>query len=186
MLRSRLAWAVTAFFGLQSMFAYAVMGWSPQVLMSAGVSRGEAGAMLSVISVIGVPISLLIAPIASRRPSQSGWLAGITAVGIIGVVGLLVAPAAAPWAWSACLGIGMGVFPVAVAVITLRTRTPADTRRLSTMSQGIGYLWASVGPLLFGILHGVTGNWTLSLIAMLAGLCVQVVVGVFAGRARYV
>jgi CP family cyanate transporter-like MFS transporter len=186
MLRSRLAWAVTVFFGLQSMFAYAVMGWAPEVLMSGGVPRGEAGAMLAVISVIGVPLSLVVAPLAARQANQSAWLAGVSAVGIIGVVGLLTEPSAAPWLWAVTLGIGMGVFPIAVAVITLRTRTSADTRRLSTMAQGIGYLLAAVGPLLFGILHGATGSWTASLVLMLCGLCVQVVIGVFAGRARYV
>lgn len=186
LLRNPLAWAVTIFFGLQSMFAYAVLGWAPQILMSGGVSRSEAGAMLAVMSVIGVPLSLLVAPIAARRPSQSNWLAGITAVGAVGVVGLLVAPAAAPWLWAVTMGVGMGVFPIAVAIITLRSRTPADTRRLSTMAQGVGYLLAAVGPLLVGILHGATGSWTASLLAMLAGICVQVVVGVFAGRPRYV
>jgi CP family cyanate transporter-like MFS transporter len=186
MLRSRLAWAVTAFFGLQSMFAYAVMGWAPQVLMSGGVSRSEAGAMLAMMSVIGVPLSLLVAPVAARQRSQSGWLSGISAVGAIGVVGLLIAPSSAPWLWAVCLGIGMGVFPIAVAIITLRTRTSADTRRLSTMAQGIGYLLAAVGPLLFGILHGATGGWTASLLIMLVGIGLQVVIGVFAGRPRYV
>jgi CP family cyanate transporter-like MFS transporter len=102
------------------------------------------------------------------------------------VVGLLVEPSGAPWLWSVSLGIGMGVFPIAVAVITLRTATPDDTRRLSTMAQGIGYLLAGVGPLLFGILHGATGGWTASLLLLLAGIAVQVVVGVFAGRARFV
>jgi CP family cyanate transporter-like MFS transporter len=186
LLRSRLAWAVTIFFGLQSMFAYAVMGWAPQVLMTGGVSRSEAGAMLAVMSVIGVPLSLLVAPLAARQRSQSAWLAGVSAVGAIGVVGLIVAPSAAPWLWAITMGIGMGVFPIAVAVISLRTRASADTQRLSTMAQGIGYLLAAVGPLLFGILHGVTGSWTASLIAMLAGICLQIVVGVFAGRPRYV
>jgi MFS transporter, CP family, cyanate transporter len=186
MLRSRLAWAVTAFFGLQSMFAYAVMGWAPQVLMSGGVSRSEAGAMLAMMSVLGVPLSLLIAPVAARQRSQSGWLAGISAVGAIGVIGLLIAPSAAPWLWAVALGIGMGVFPIAVAIITLRTRTSADTRRLSTMAQGIGYLLAALGPLLFGILHGATGGWTASLLVMLVGIGLQVMIGVFAGRPRYV
>jgi CP family cyanate transporter-like MFS transporter len=186
MLRNKMAWAVTAFFGLQSMFAYAVMGWAPQVLMSAGVSRPEAGAMAAMMSVIGVPLSLLVAPLAARQRSQSGWLVSITLVGAGGIVGLLLAPSAAPWVWSALLGIGMGVFPIAVAVIALRTRTSSDTRQLSTMAQGIGYLLAAVGPLVFGILHGATGNWTISLIVMLAGVALQVVFGVFAGRPRYV
>ncbi|HKN98388.1 MAG TPA: MFS transporter, partial [Pseudonocardiaceae bacterium] len=186
LLRSPLAWAVTVFFGLQSMFAYAMMGWAPVVLMSGGVSRGEAGAMLAAISVIGVPLSLVVAPLAARQRSQSWWLAGISAVGAVGVVGLLVAPSAAPWLWSVSLGIGMGVFPIAVAVITLRSATADDTRRLSTMTQGIGYLLAAVGPLLFGILHGATGGWTASLLLILAGIAVQVVIGVFAGRPRFV
>jgi CP family cyanate transporter-like MFS transporter len=186
LLRSRLAWAVTGFFGLQSMFAYAVMGWAPQVLMSAGVSRGEAGAMLAMISVLGVPLSLVIAPIAARQRSQSGWLAWLSLVGAGGVLGLLLAPSAAPWLWAVLLGIGMGLFPIAVAVISLRTRTSSDTRRLSTMTQGIGYLLAAVGPLAFGILHGATGSWTASLIAMLVGVGLQTVVGVFAGRPRHV
>jgi CP family cyanate transporter-like MFS transporter len=162
------------------------MGWAPQVLMSGGVSRSEAGAMLAMMSVIGVPLSLLVAPVAARQRSQSGWLSGISAVGAIGVVGLLIAPSSAPWLWAVCLGIGMGVFPIAVAIITLRTRTSADTRRLSTMAQGIGYLLAAVGPLLFGILHGATGGWTASLLIMLVGIGLQVVIGVFAGRPRYV
>jgi CP family cyanate transporter-like MFS transporter len=181
-----LAWAVTGFFGLQAMFAYAMMGWAPQVLIAAGVSRAESGAMLAVMSLIGVPLSLVVAPLAARRPSQSAWLVGISAVSVIGLVGLLVAPGALPWVWALTLGIGMGVFPLAVTIISLRTRTPADTRRLSTMSQGIGYLLAAVGPLVFGILHGATGSWNASLVVVLVGVGLQLVVGAFAGRARYV
>jgi CP family cyanate transporter-like MFS transporter len=186
LLRNRLAWTVTVFFGLQSMFAYEMMGWAPQVLMSAGVSRGEAGAMAAVISVLGVPVSLLLAPIAARQRSQSAWLVTLTLLGAIGVVGLLVAPGAAPWAWSLCIGVGMGVFAISVALIPLRTRNSTDTRALSTMSQGLGYLLAAVGPLAFGLLHGATGSWTASLVLMLAGVAVQAVVGFLAGRPRYV
>jgi CP family cyanate transporter-like MFS transporter len=186
LLRSPLAWAVTGFFGFQSMFAYEMMGWAPQVLMSAGVSRGEAGAMAAVISVLGVPMSLILGPIAARQRSQTGWLVGLSLVGAAGVVGLLVAPGAAPWLWSVCAGLGMGVFAIAVALIPLRTRTSADTRALSTMTQGIGYLLAAIGPLAVGLLHGATGNWTAALVVMLAGIAVQIGFGLFAGRPGYV
>lgn len=187
LLRNRLAWVVTGFFGLQAMFAYAVMGWAPQILMdTAGVSRGEAGAMMAVMSVLGVPLSLVVAPLAVRRRSQSTWLAGLTAVGAVGIVGLLVAPAAAPWLWSVCLGIGMGVFALAIATISLRTSTASDTRQLSTMAQSVGYLLAAVGPLVVGVVHGSTGSWTGSLVFMLVGVGVQVLVGVAAGRPKVV
>ncbi|HEX3788187.1 MAG TPA: MFS transporter [Pseudonocardiaceae bacterium] len=186
LLRSRLAWSVTVFFGLQAMFAYAAMGWIPQVLMSAGVSRGLAGVMTGVLSVLGVPLSLIVTPLASRARSQSAWLAGTTAVGIVGVLGLLLAPSAAPWVWSICLGIGMGVFAIAVALISLRSRSVADTRALSTMAQSFGYLFAVLGPLLFGMLHGLTGGWTVSLLFILAVLVAQAGVGIMAGRPRFV
>jgi CP family cyanate transporter-like MFS transporter len=184
--RSPLAWQVTGFFGFQSMFAYIVMGWAPQVLMSGGIPRGEAGAMVAVMGILGVPASLLIAPIALRRRAQSGWLVVLTALGIVGVFGLLVAPGAAPWLWSILIGLSMGVFAIALGVISLRSTTSADTGALSTMSQSVGYLLGAVGPLVFGILHGATGSWAASLLVMLAGLGVQVVFGYLAGRPRYV
>jgi CP family cyanate transporter-like MFS transporter len=177
---------VTAFFGLQAMFAYAVMGWLPQVLMSAGISRDTAGLMMAVTSLLGVPISLIVAPIAARQRSQSVWVAGTTALGGAGTLGLLLAPGTATWLWVVCIGIGMGVFALAVTLISLRTRTAADTRGLSTMVQSVGYLLAAVGPLVFGMLHGLTGSWNMSLIVLLAGVAVQTVVGLVAGRDRYV
>jgi CP family cyanate transporter-like MFS transporter len=180
------AWLVTVFFGLQAMSAYALMGWLPQVLMAAGISRGTAGVMMALCSVLGVPISLIIVPIAARARSQSMWTAGICAVGVIGVVGILVAPGAAPWLWVLCIGIGMGVFALGVALISLRSSSAADTRALSTMTQSVGYLIAALGPLGFGLLHSITGGWTVSLFALLAILVAEVVIGWFVGRARYV
>ena len=186
LVRSGLAWSVTLFFGLQAMFAYVVMGWIPQVLMAAGVGRDTAGLMLGVMSVLGVPLSLVVTPVASRGRSQSGWLVGLTATGAVGLLGLILAPDAAPWLWVVLTGIGMGVFSLAVALISLRTRTAEDTRALSTMTQGIGYLLAAVGPLVFGMLHGLTGGWTVPLVFTLAGLVLQLVIGIPAGRDRFV
>jgi CP family cyanate transporter-like MFS transporter len=142
--------------------------------------------MMALCSLLGVPISLIIVPIAARARSQSVWTAGICAVGVIGVVGILVAPGAAPWLWVLCIGIGMGVFALGVALISLRSSSAADTRALSTMTQSVGYLIAALGPLGFGLLHSITGGWTVSLFALLAILVAEVVIGWFVGRARYV
>jgi CP family cyanate transporter-like MFS transporter len=186
MYRRPLAWLVTVFFGLQAMSAYALMGWLPQVLMAAGISRGTAGLMMALVSVLGVPISLIIVPIAARARSQSGWTGGLCLLGVVGVLGVLIAPTAAPWLWALCIGIGMGVFALAVALISLRSRSADDTKALSTMTQGFGYLIAALGPLCFGMLHAVTGGWTASLIVLLIGLGAQVVIGYLVGRPRYV
>jgi CP family cyanate transporter-like MFS transporter len=100
LLRSPLAWMVTLFFGLQAFIAYVVMGWLPQVLMDAGVSQRDAGLLLGLISVLAVPISLIVQPLTLRQGGQSGWIVGLGVFGFTGMVGLLVAPAAAPLLWS--------------------------------------------------------------------------------------
>ncbi|WP_037347738.1 CynX/NimT family MFS transporter [Sciscionella sediminilitoris] len=186
LLRSPLAWAITGFFGTQSLVAYVAMGWITELFVSYGVPRDEAGLMLAVLSVLGVPLSLIIAPIAIRSKTQSGWIAGMIVVAMLGFLGLLFAPTAAPWLWAVLIGAGMGVFSLALGVVALRAKDSHDATRLSAMAQGFGYVVAASGPLLFGLLHGATGTWTVSLIVVLAVLCVELVLGVIAGRARYV
>ncbi|GAB3500027.1 CP family cyanate transporter-like MFS transporter [Amycolatopsis cihanbeyliensis] len=186
LLRSPLAWTVTLFFGLQSCLAYVVLGWLPEVLMDSGVSHGEAGLLLGLVSLIAVPISVTIPPLAARQASQSGWIVGLGVFGLAGLIGLLVAPGAAPLLWTVLLGIGMSVFSLALTTIALRARTGAETAQLSGMAQGFGYLLGAAGPFAFGLLHDVTGGWTAPFAMLLGTLSVQLVAGWLAGRPRYV
>ena len=186
LLRSPLAWTVTLFFGCQSFLAYVVMGWLPEVFIDSGVSQTNAGLLLGLVSILAVPISLVVPPLAARQKSQSGWIVGLGVIGFIGIVGLLVDPGAAPLLWSFLVGIGMSVFSMALTVIALRARNAEDTARLSGMAQGFGYLLAGVGPFLFGLLHDVTASWTAPWIMVLVVYLVQMVAGALAGRNRYV
>jgi CP family cyanate transporter-like MFS transporter len=186
LMRNGLAWQVTALFGSQSFIAYVVMGWLPQVFIGAGLARQTAGLLLGVASAIAVPTSLIVPTLAARHRHQSSWIAGLVICGTAGVLGLLLAPAALPVLWSILIGIGVSVFSMTLTVFSLRTRTAADTARLSAMAQGIGYLFASLGPLLFGLLHGLTRSWTLPLVMVLVVSGVEFIAGSLAGRARFV
>lgn len=180
------AWIITGFFGLQAFVAFAVIGWLAQVLMDAGVSRDHAGVLLSLLTIIALPISLLVPPLAASRPSQSGWIVGLGFCGFAGTAGFLIAPSAAPLLWALLLGLGMSVFSLALTVIALRARTGEDTARLSGMAQGFGYLLAAAGPLVFGLLHDATGGWTAPLAVLLVVIVAQTVAGAIAGRPRHV
>jgi MFS transporter, CP family, cyanate transporter len=186
LLRSPLAWAVTAFFGLQAFVAFAVMGWLPQVLMDAGTSRGAAGLLLGLLSIVALPISLVVPPLAARRGGQSGWIVGLSGCGFVGAGGFLLVPALAPLLWTVLLGLGMSVFSLALTVIALRARDGADTAALSGMAQGLGYVLAGTGPFVFGTLHELTGGWTAPLTVLLVVIGLQAVMGAVAGRPRHV
>ncbi|MCV7193437.1 CynX/NimT family MFS transporter [Mycolicibacterium brumae] len=186
LLRNPLAWTVTVFFGCQSFLAYVIFGWLPEVFIDNGISQRSAGLLLGLISVLAVPVSLFIIPLAAQRRSQSGWIIAMGVTGIAGIVGLLVAPAAAPVLWSLLVGFGLSAFSMALAVIALRARDAETTASLSGMAQGIGYLFAGLGPLMFGVLHEVTGSWTVPWLMVLAVYLVQVGAGTLAGRDRQV
>lgn len=186
MVRRPLAWVVTAFFGLQACVAYVAMGWLSELFVSVGVTRTDAGLMLALINLIGIPLSFIIPPIALNRPSQSGWIVGLACCSLAAVAGLAIAPAAAPWLWTVLLGTGMAVFPLGLGVIALRTRESAETTDLSAMAQGFGYLIGAAGSFLFGVLHGATGSWTPSLVLLGVVIVVEMVLGWVAGRPRLV
>ncbi|MEU5694016.1 MFS transporter [Actinosynnema sp. NPDC020468] len=186
LVRSPLAWVITVFFGLQSLLAYTVMGWLPQILVDSGVGRTTAGLLLAVTMVLGVPVSLIVPPLAARRSSQSWLVLVLGALSAAGVLGLALAPAAAPALWVVLIGVGMGMFPLALVMISLRTSTTADTARLSAMAQSIGYLISAAGPFAFGVLRGATGTWTLSMLVLVALLLALTALGVIAGRPRTV
>ena len=186
LLRSPLAWTVTLYMGSQSFLAYIMMGWLPQIFIDNGMDKTSAGVMSGVMSIIGVPVALLISPLAARSTHQSLWNVGLGVLGVSGAIGLLVAPSAAPVLWSLLVGIGMSAFSLALTVIALRARNAADTAQLSGMAQGFGYLFASTGPFLFGLLHDVSGGWHVPFVLFFGVYAVQLTAGWFAGRNRYV
>ncbi|MGY2076278.1 MULTISPECIES: MFS transporter [unclassified Blastococcus] len=187
-LRDRVALAVTLFFGLQSLSFYAMLTWLADILQAeAGVSPVAAGGLLALAAALGVPASLVVPPLAARRPGQQGWVLVGTVPVIVAIVGLLVAPAAAPLLWTLLYGIGTGAaFPLAMALILQRTRDVAQTGRLSASAQSVGYLLAATGPLGVGLLHEATGEWVPGLLLLLVVVVGQTAVGIAAARPRLV
>ncbi|GGT66567.1 CynX/NimT family MFS transporter [Streptomyces lateritius] len=184
--RSRTAWALGAFFGLQATGAYITMGWMPQIFRDAGVPAGTAGVLLAVTMVMGVPLAFVIPRLATRLKNQGPIAVALALCGLTGYTGLYLAPAAGAWAWALLLGVSNCAFPLALTMIGMRSRTGAGVVRLSAFAQSVGYLISIPGPLLVGVLYQHSGGWGLP-IALMAGLLLpQMAVGVLAGRDRTV
>ncbi|MGA5525194.1 CynX/NimT family MFS transporter [Streptomyces pseudogriseolus] len=184
--RSRTAWALAVFFGLQATAAYISMGWMAQIFRDAGVPAGQAGLLLAVTMVMGVPLAFVIPRLAARLPRQGPIVLVLGVSGLLGYAGLYFAPAAGAWAWAVLVGIANCAFPLALTMVGMRARTGAGVAQLSAFAQSTGYLISIPGPLLVGVLYQHSGGWGLP-IALMAGLMVpQMIVGVLAGRDRTV
>ncbi|WP_328453969.1 CynX/NimT family MFS transporter [Streptomyces sp. NBC_00386] len=184
--RSRTAWALAVFFGLQATAAYITMGWMAQIFRDAGVAAGTAGLLLAVTMVMGVPLAFVIPRLATRLPRQGPIVVVLGLCGLAGYAGLYLAPAAGAWAWALLLGVSNCAFPLALTMVGMRARTGAGVAELSAFAQSTGYLISIPGPLLVGVLYQHSGGWGLPL-ALMAGLMVpQIAVGILAGRDRTV
>lgn len=184
--RTRIGWAMALFFGLQSLQAYSIFGWFAQVYRDAGFSPSTAGLLLGVITAMSIPLSFLIPSLASRLHDQTWLILGLVACYPVGYAGLVLEPVTGAWAWAVLVGIAASVFPLALTLIGLRSRTSQGTAALSGFTQSVGYLISAVGPLGMGILYEVTGGWTVPLSALTVLALAQLGAGLAVARPSYV
>lgn len=181
---SRTAWGMAAMFGMTSLNTYSMFAWLPQIFTDAGLPVSRAGMLLAVYAGVGLPVSLLVPWLAVRlRNPLPLVLVGLACFGV-GYGGLLTSPTAAPVLWAAAAGVGPLCFPLSLALIGLRSRTPGGAAALSGFGQGVGYAVAGAGPLLFGLLREATGSWTAPFVLLFASLVVQVTGAVVICRPR--
>ncbi|MPV89134.1 MFS transporter [Georgenia ruanii] len=185
--RHPLAWQVSAYLGTQSVGFYCVVAWLPSIARESGMTATNAGVLLSMSILVGAGSGLLVPVLSSRARDQRAAAAGMVLFILVGLAGLALAPAAAPWLWAVLLGIGEGgTFPLALSLIVLRSRTAADVPGLSAMAHTVGYLMAAAGPLVMAAIRDWTGCWAPAIVFIVAVALAQLVLGCFAGRARFV
>ncbi|MGW1510339.1 MFS transporter [Streptomyces sp. NPDC002394] len=185
--RSALAWQVTLFMGLQSLWTYVLIAWMPTIFTDHGMSRSTAGMIFAFNNLTQVAGAFAVPLLAGRMRSQRPLIVLVTTLVAAGYAGLAVAPVEGAWLWSALLGIGQGGgIGLALTLIVLRAGDAATAARLSGMAQTVGYLMAAAGPLAAGALHQATGSWTLPICGVLGVCAAALAVGLLAARNRTV
>ncbi len=182
--RSPIAWSIIGLFGIQSLGFYALLAWLPNLAIDSGMNPADAGALLSLMTVIGVPVGMLLSANFGKFKSLAPVGAMISMVTIAGLTLLLLK------LWiPAVIVIGIGQassFPLSLSLISTRAGNQRLTTMLSSVSQGVGYLLAAGGTFLFGWVAKATGNWQASVIGLIALTIIQVVAAWYAGRPRVI
>ncbi|MCY7820637.1 CynX/NimT family MFS transporter [Bacillus inaquosorum] len=185
---SKMAWHVTIFMGLQSFLFYSSIAWFPEILRSHGIDTSTAGWMVSLMQFASLPSTFLTPVLADRLKHQRGIVAGLTAVYLIGLCGLLAGGSHTLLAiWMVIIGIGQGSsISLALTLIGLRSENAQQAAAQSGMSQSFGYLLAAVGPIFVGYLFDQTHSWTMPIVLLIVALIVMGAAGLGAGRDRYI
>ncbi|MEV3989624.1 MFS transporter [Streptomyces sp. NPDC049837] len=185
--RSALAWQVTLFMGLQSLWSYVLIAWMPTIFTDQGMSRSTAGVVFAFNNLIQVAGAFLVPLLAGRMRSQRPLVVLVTSMVGAGYAGLMVAPVSGAWLWAAVLGVGQGgAVGLALTMIVLRSGDAVTASKLSGMAQTVGYLLAAAGPLAAGAVHQATGGWTVPIALVLCVCGAALAVGLMAARDRKV
>ncbi len=181
--RTRLAWTLALYFGIQAMLAYVILGWLPEILTHRGLGATAAAYQVAVIIIVGIPPAAVASSVLSRTRRPEVLVVTLSGCYLAGFLGLVVVPLSAVVVCSILIGIGSAAFPVALSLIAMRSRSPLATTSLSAFTQSVGYLVAALGPFAFGALYEWTGSWTPPLVGLAIGAVTQAVCGILAVRA---
>jgi CP family cyanate transporter-like MFS transporter len=182
-----LAWQVTLFMGLQSLSYYAALSWFPTMFRDRGASAGYAGTLLALMNLGNVVTALAVPVLAQRLRDQRQLALAAVAVAAAGLAGAGFAPIGVAPEFMVLLGLGQGAtLALSIYFTMARAPDPGTAASLSAFTQGIGYLIASLGPLLIGLLHTATGGWSVPLAVLLGIAVLQLITGWPSGRARTV
>ncbi|WP_131102387.1 CynX/NimT family MFS transporter [Streptomonospora litoralis] len=184
-LTTAMGWQSVLFFGTQSTVAYIMFGWFAEMLRDQGMDAAQAGLMLSYLTGLAVPTSLVLPGLMARVQDHRGFVVFFFACYAAGLTGLWISPLNGTWLWTTLIGVGMATFTLALTFFAVRTRTSGATAALSASSQSIGYLMAGAGPFLFGMLHEFSGGWHAPLLLVGVMVTANMLVGLLLGRPRH-
>ncbi len=180
--KSPLAWQITLLMGGQSLIFYSLINWLPEFLLSYDIPVTYAGLYLSILQLAIIPLTFVTPLYATKLRSQVIPTAFTGALFTIGILILMFSPHLALISLI-IIGIALGIaFGLVNTFFSLRTESGLTAAKLAGMSQAVGYLFACIGPLFFGILHDVTGHWVFSLLILLLTAIAVMIIGARAGR----
>ncbi|MBW3521764.1 MFS transporter [Chryseobacterium sp. NKUCC03_KSP] len=187
MFKSKQAWNISIFMGLQSLVYYSLISWLPAALGDYGMQGNEPGWILFVIQISMIPITFVGPIIANKMKDQKAMIVFIFILMLTSV--LMFAWLRSEWIYvtAVLLGLSNGLsFSLSILFFSLRTRSSANAIKISGMAQSVGYLIAAFGPAVFGKLHDFDPSWKWSFYFLGLSITTMFYFGMKAARRKFV
>ncbi|MEZ0005849.1 CP family cyanate transporter-like MFS transporter [Flavobacterium sp. 28YEA47A] len=185
--RSKQAWNISVFMGIQSLVYYCLVALLPIVLVDYGMEKEETGLVLLVIQLSMLPIMFISPIIASKMKDQKQMIYG---AGILMFVGIsLIALFKTQYIYLAAVLIGTAsgwTFSLSILFFSLKSKTMDGTIKVSGKAQSVGYLIAAFGPPVFGMLHDWDTSWQSSFYFVMLMIVIMIFFGRKAAKPRFV
>jgi CP family cyanate transporter-like MFS transporter len=182
LLRSKKAWLVSLYMGVQSAIFYTQVAWMPKILIDKGYSAAEAGALFGLSTLCGFALTLILPLVFSRGEDLKFAILSTSIPGIVGFIGLN--QLSNTWTIPALILISTthAALPLALGLIAMKSPSVGATSHLSSMAQGIGYCIAAAFPILIGYSYELSDGWLVATYLIASLILVQAVLGLKANR----
>ncbi|MCW5255270.1 MFS transporter [Verminephrobacter aporrectodeae subsp. tuberculatae] len=172
-------WSLLLFFGVGTGAFMLAMAWISPFYIGLSVTKGEAGILLSVLTVVQALTALWLSFSIDRFPDRRSLLVVSLLLVAFGFLLLIIAPLAAPYFAVSLLGGGIGIlFPLSIIVAMDHLKSPTLAGNFTAFVQGGGFIIASLVPLTAGSLrdafNDLSSIWLLMVIASLGMLVLAV------------
>ncbi|WP_018392850.1 MFS transporter [Bacillus sp. 37MA] len=160
------------FFGCMAAIFYTVTAWLAPIVQSTGLSYSQSGIILTLFTVIQIPVSFLIPILVSKTGDRKTWLLVCSLSELIGIVLLLIH--FSPWVTTIFLGIGAGgLFPLALLIPIEEASNTEEAISWSAMMLFGGYLLGSLGPAFIGLTVDLFDNFVPGLLVLVIIICMM-------------
>ncbi|CAE6687462.1 putative transporter YycB [Paraburkholderia nemoris] len=184
--RKRRAWTLGLYFGIVNGGYTTLVAWLPAFYQQHGASVAESGSLLAGMTVFQAAAALLLplaaAPFRDRRP----WLILGLSAQLVGLLGLIFWPDAAPLVWVAIAGAGLGgTFSLTLVTAMDHSAHHSVAGKLVAFTQGVGFVVAAITPVFAGMVRGWTGGFGAAWVMLAVSVAAMIVVSVFFSPRSY-
>ncbi len=184
LLKSPTAVALVFVMGLQSLLVYTVGAWLAAFLSAGGMAADEAGFWFFVFLASGLPASMLTPAFMRAVKSEA---AAAVILGVLYLAGIAGWMAGGAWLLPASISAGISqgsMLSVALLLMARKSQNAGQMLAISALSQGLGYIGAGFGPLVFGVVLEAAHGWGAPFALTALAVVFWTAAGVAASRRR--
>ena len=105
---------------------------------------------------------------------------------MIGALGILFGESSTLWIWVAAFGLGPAMFPLALTLFNLRSRTRSTVLAVSAFGQGMSYTVTTVIVFAVGVSREITGGWEATLWMFFVVALISALMGIQIAKNHFV
>ncbi len=181
--RNPIAWALVAFFGLESMTFYATSTWFPTLLTTKGFTLSSGAIAVSISGIIGSGVGIVFPHYFEKSNQQRAMLVWTSLISAFAFFMITVQSGLVLFVWLSISNIGISIaFPLALMMAGMKSDSPEATRNLSTMMQAFGYSISAFGPFFMSTLFDISNSWDFAMRGIVIVCILQAIASYIVGK----